>query len=77
MSLSKLNSLQVKSLAKMFSFFIAFIDKLYAVGGNELNSVEVLNPSRRVWSLIAPMNSKRSGVAAVVLHHQLYAIGLS
>ena len=50
----------------MFLFVIGFIDKLYAVGGNELDSVEVFNPSKRAWSLITPMDLKRSGVAAVV-----------
>ena len=56
---------------------------LYAVGGwdggNLLSSVEVYDPRTNAWKAVAPMSTKRYGLAASVLtvggQEQLYAVG--
>nr|7ON8_A Chain A, SAKe6AR [synthetic construct] len=56
---------------------------LYAVGGYDgspdghthLNSVECYDPETNEWSLVAPMNTRRSGVGVAVLNRLLYAVG--
>ena len=52
----------------------------FAIGGssdgtNPMNLVEVYDPSTDKWSDIAPMNSKRSGMAAAPLGGKLYVAG--
>uniref|UniRef100_UPI003467EF7F SAKe6EEtal n=1 Tax=synthetic construct TaxID=32630 RepID=UPI003467EF7F len=56
---------------------------IYAVGGYDgspdghthLNSVEAYDPERDEWSLVAPMNTRRSGVGVAVLDGHIYAVG--
>lgn len=61
--------------------------RLYAVGGygskdgddsavtSYLSSVECYNPYRNEWTILAPMNSKRSELSLAVVRDRLYAIG--
>ena len=52
---------------------------LYAVGGQDgvscLNIVDKYDPNTNRWTRMASMNSKRLGVAVVVLGTYLYAVG--
>uniref|UniRef100_UPI003467EE73 SAKe6DEref n=1 Tax=synthetic construct TaxID=32630 RepID=UPI003467EE73 len=56
---------------------------IYAVGGYDgspdghthLNSVEAYDPERDEWHLVAPMNTRRSGVGVAVLNGHIYAVG--
>lgn len=52
---------------------------MYAVGGQDgvscLNIVEKYDSSANQWSRIAPMSTRRLGVAVAVLDGYLYAIG--
>ena len=53
--------------------------KLYAAGGYDgnvfLKTVECYDPGTDTWTLMAPMNVKRSRVALVANCGKLYAIG--
>lgn len=52
---------------------------LYAVGGQDgvqcLNHVERYDPKENKWAKVAPMTTRRLGVAVAVLGGYLYAIG--
>ena len=52
---------------------------LYALGGSDdssyLSSCEVYDPASDRWRAIAPMGSKRQGMAAAVVGGLLYALG--
>jgi kelch-like protein 20 len=52
---------------------------LYAVGGQDgvscLSIVDKYDPLSNKWTRVASMNSKRLGVAVVVLGNFLYAVG--
>jgi len=53
--------------------------KLYACGGYDgnqfLRSVEMYDPNKDAWKLVAPMNVKRSRVALSANMGKLWAIG--
>ena len=52
---------------------------MYAVGGQDgvscLNIVERYDPKENRWSKVAPMSTRRLGVAVAVLNGCLYAVG--
>ena len=52
---------------------------MYAVGGQDgvscLNIVEKYDSGANQWSRVAPMSTRRLGVAVAVLDSSLYAIG--
>ena len=54
-------------------------ESLVALGGRDgsiyLSSCEVYDPASNSWRAIAPMGSKRSGMAAAVVGGLLYALG--
>jgi N-acetylneuraminic acid mutarotase len=56
--------------------------KIYAIGGltstnfiSAVGTMEVYNPSSQTWQAGPPMPTPRSGLAAVLLNGQIYAIG--
>ena len=44
-------------------------------GSERLNTVEILDGSKRAWSRIASMSCKRSAVGAAALQDRLYVCG--
>ncbi len=58
---------------------VAFRGNLYVFGGfdgkNALSSVEHYDPSRNLWTKVAPMSTARGGPAASVLGERIYVCG--
>ena len=56
-----------------------FSSHMYAVGGQDgvscLNIVERYDPKENRWTRVAPMSTRRLGVAVAVLSGYLYAVG--
>lgn len=56
-----------------------FFRYIYAIGGQDgiqcLNQVERYDPKENRWTKVAPMNTRRLGVAVAVLGGYIYAIG--
>lgn len=54
-------------------------DKIYITGGFNgqecMNTVECYDPNTNVWTLVTPMQTRRSGVSCIAYHECLYVIG--
>jgi kelch-like protein 20 len=59
--------------------FPLMFSHMYAVGGQDgvscLNIVERYDPKENRWTRVAPMSTRRLGVAVAVLNGFLYAVG--
>jgi len=65
-------------MRSMFCFNVIVlicIDRIYAIGGQSLNSAEVYYPEIDEWFPITPMKFDRYQLAAVALNGKIYAIG--
>ena len=60
-------------------FSTCVFSHMYAVGGQDgvscLNIVERYDPKENRWTRVAPMSTRRLGVAVAVLNGYLYAVG--